>query len=80
MVDGRFTEEQMKAFSLDAVPVLEQFLEIAKKNGINGYLRIYSSGEGYLTIEGEGLQGWELRKFNGEYKMSYNKVVPLIES
>lgn len=30
-----------------------------------------------MSLEGEGLPGWELRKYNGEYEMSYKRVVGL---
>ena len=77
MSEVRFSEEQMKAFSMDAIPVLEQLFEIARKNGVIGSIRVYSSGDGYVSLEGEGLPGWELRKYNGEYEMSYKMVVGL---
>ena len=79
MVDGRFTEEQMKAFSNEVVPVLERLFDIAKRNGLMGSIRIYSNGDGYVDVEGDGLQGWVLRKYKGEYEMAYNKVIPLEE-
>ena len=77
MSEVRFSEEQMKTFSMDAIPVLEQLLEITKRNGVVGSIRVYSSGDGYVSLEGEGLPGWELRKYNGEYEMSYKRVVGL---
>ena len=77
MSDVRFSEEQMKAFSMEAIPVLEQLFEIARKNGVIGSIRVYSSGDGYVSLEGEGLRGWDIHKYNGEYEMSYKKVVPL---
>ena len=77
MSEVRFSEEQMKAFSMDAIPVLEQLLEITKRNGVVGSIRVYSSGDGYVSLEGEGLRGWDIHKYNGEYEMSYKKVVPI---
>lgn len=53
MSDVRFSEEQMKAFSMEVIPVLEQLFEVARKNGVIGSIRVYSSGDGYVSLEGE---------------------------
>ena len=78
MAEVKFTEEQMREFCKEAVPVVEKLLEIARKHGVEGVVRTWCADD-YVSIEGTGLDGWELHKCRGEYDMTYNKRVPLFK-
>ena len=75
MAEMNFSEEQMREFCKEAVPVVEKLLEIARKHGVEGGVRTWCADD-YVSIEGTGLGGWELHKCSGEYDMTYNKRVP----
>lgn len=78
MAEMNFSEEQMREFCKEAVPVVEKLLEIARKHGVEGGVRTWCADD-YVYIEGTGLGGWELHKYSGEYDMTYNKRVPLFK-
>lgn len=71
-----FTEEQMRDFCNDMLPLLNHMEEILVKHGVESGVRVYLS-DNYLTLDGSGLGGWELQKFGGEYEMRFEKRVAL---
>lgn len=73
---AKFTEEMMRAFSEEAIPVMEKLEGIARKFGVADGLSVWCS-ENYMSVNGSGLDGWELYKTNGRCRMSYNKTVVL---
>lgn len=79
MAKKEFTEEQMRAFSKEAIPVLNQLRSIADKHGVDEYLRAYISPDGYVSLEGSGLGGWELHRYSGEYEMKFEKRTAVFE-
>lgn len=76
MIEAKFTEEQMREFGLEVVPVVEKLMEITRKHGIDGGISLWSTDD-YISIEGSGFDGWELRKCCGEYSAVYNKRVAI---
>ena len=76
MAKKEFTEEQMREFSKNAIPFITQLKEVAEHFGVTDGLRVYVS-DGYLSLEGAGLCGWELHNYGGEYEMKFEKRVPL---
>lgn len=78
MEKKEFTEEQMREFCKEAVPVINQLRSIAEHHGVTDGLRVYVS-EDYLSLEGAGLCGWELHKYGGEFEMKFEKRVPVFE-
>ncbi len=77
MSEIRFSEEQMKVFSEEFIPMLEKLFKIAQKNGVVGGFRVFSDGEDYATVEADGMDGWSLLKLNGEYQMKYHKSIKM---
>lgn len=78
MAKKEFTEEQMREFSKNAIPFITQLKEVAEHFGVTDGLRVYVS-DGYLSLEGAGLGGWELNKFGDKFEMKFEKRVPVYE-
>lgn len=70
------SEEEMREFSEDVLPLLKQIKEIASANGVESGLRIWMS-DNYVSLEGSGLCGWELSIFDGRPEMKFEKRIPL---
>ncbi len=70
------TEEEMREFSEDVLPLLKQIKEIASANGVESGIRIWMS-DNYVSLEGSGLCGWELNIYDGRPEMKFEKRVPL---
>lgn len=70
------TEEEMREFSEDVLPLLKQIKKIADANGVASGIRIWMS-DGYMSLEGSGLCGWELCIHDGRPEMKFEKRVPL---
>lgn len=67
-----FTEEEMRNFCNEAVPLIEELLKLMGRCGAKAVIRIYSPEEVdpvYVT----DLNGWTLEKSNGKYAMGYSK-------
>lgn len=76
MAEMKFTEEQMREFCKETIPLIAQLKEVAEHFGVTDGLRVYVS-DGYLSLEGVGLGGWELHKFGDEFEMKFEKRVPV---
>lgn len=79
MAKKEFTEEQMREFCKETIPVLNQLKSIADKHGVEDSLRVYVSTDGYVSLEGSGLGGWELHRYSGEYEMKFEKRAAVFE-
>lgn len=73
-----FSEEQMRAFCKDAIPVLEKLQEVAKKHAVTEGVSIYMAAE-YLSVDGSGLDGWEMNNYGEKYKMRHERAVEVFE-
>lgn len=78
MAEVKFTEEQMRAFCKDAIPVLEELQMVAKENGVTGSISIYMTTESF-SLDGTGLNGWEMNNYGGKYKMKHERMAPVFE-
>lgn len=72
------TEEEMRAFSSEVLPLLKQIKKIAEENRVESGFRIWMS-DNYVSLEGSGLCGWELNIYDGKPEMKFEKRVPLGE-
>ena len=70
------SEEEMREFSEDVLPLLKKIKEIAEQNRVESGIRIWMS-DGYVSLEGSGLCGWELCIYDGRPEMKFEKRVPL---
>lgn len=70
------TEEEMRGFSNEVLPLLKQVKKIADDNRVESGIRIWMS-KGYIRLEGSGLCGWELNIHDGRPEMKFEKRVPL---
>ncbi len=70
------TEEEMRGFSNEVLPLLKQIKKIADDNRVESGIRIWMS-KGYIRLEGSGLCGWELNIHDGRPEMKFEKRVPL---
>ena len=68
------TEEEMREFSEDVLPLLKQIKEIASANGVESGIWM---SDNYVSLEGSGLCGWELNIYDGKPEMKFEKRVPL---
>lgn len=78
MAEVKFTEEQMRAFCKDAIPVLEELQKVAKENGVTGSISIYMTTESF-SLDGTGLDGWEMNNYGGKYKMKHERTAPVFK-
>lgn len=78
MAEVKFTEEQMRAFCKDAIPVLEELQMVAKENGVTGSISIYMTTESF-SLDGTGLNGWEMNNYGGKYKMKHERTALVFE-
>lgn len=78
MAEVKFTEEQMREFCKDAIPVLEKLQMVAKENGVTGSISIYMTTESF-SLDGTGLNGWEMNNYGGKYKMKHERTAPVFE-
>lgn len=70
-----YTAEEFRAICREAVPYMEGLLELAKRNGIGGYVRIsVNADDGYASLDSLGFSGWSLDKLgDGEgHKARYS--------
>lgn len=75
------SNEKFKEICREAIPAIKKLQEIAKKNDIKDSIRIYISEKGYFSMEGLGLEGWELYNYDDEatIKYAYREVLELKE-
>ena len=78
MAEMKFTEEQIRVFFKEAIPVLEELQRVAKENGVTGGISVYMSAE-HFSIDGSGLDGWEMNNYGEKYRMKHERTVPVFE-
>lgn len=61
-----YTADEFKAICKDMVPHLNGLQEAARKNGVDGYIRVTIGPDGYINMEGGGFTGWELSRYQGD--------------
>lgn len=74
-----FSEEEFRSISEKVIPVLDELRKIAADNGVEDCLRIYI-GKEFASVEGSGLNGWEICNYGGKYEMKYELRVPFEKS
>lgn len=72
------SEEEMRGFSNEILPLLGQIDKIVKENKVESGISIWIS-DGYVSVDGSGLCGWELNIYDGKPEMKFEKRVPLGE-
>jgi len=78
MINTNFSEDKMKAFCEEAIPVMQELIKIAKKHGIEEPIRTYTNAkDDYCTVDSEGFDGWNLIKVKDEYRMDFRKSIKL---
>ena len=73
--------DQMQAACREIIGLMEQISDILTKNGFDGGARIYTSGDGFMSMEPNGT-GWAMHKYStdGRAEISLKCTLPLIDS
>lgn len=74
-----YTAEEFKAICKDVLPSLEALVEAIKKNKIDDYVRVYVRSDGYISMEGTGLSGWELYNYGDGFIARHTYTEKIVE-
>ena len=61
-----YTADEFKAICRDMVPFMNAMLAAARKHHMDGGIRVYINPDGYISMEGGALNGWELARYKDD--------------
>lgn len=66
MRENSMSNEKFREICREAIPVIKKLQEIVEQNDIKQGIRVYIGEDGYFSMEGNGLGGWEVHNYDGE--------------